>query len=377
MTSADGLQSELVQSATQITVVAQEPSESWLDVARRTKSISIVMPCLNEEETVATCVRKALGWLHDRDLRGEVVVVDNGSADDSIRLALEAGARVIQEPCRGYGAALRRGFQVLLVGAFARRSSATLLALGYVFAFLLFAQLSTVADETAIPTSFEYAIQLERVLFAGVLPSAWLQETFYVPGRIAIHDYVLMATYISYFVVPHIAAVVVWRSRRDLFPRVIAAISLTFLIGLVFYFLIPTAPPWLASENGVIAEDIHRIVPELSAQVAGNVYDETSAAVGQNDVAAMPSLHTALTCTVALIMASYGRRWRWVGITYVALMATALVYLGEHYVIDEIAGIALAVGVWQLVSHHRMFAGLSTRAEAEDATSATAEDPAA
>ncbi len=263
---------------------------------------------------------------------------------------------------------------ILLVGAFARRSSATLLALGYVFAFLLFAQLRTVADETAIPTSFEYAIQLERVLFAGVLPSAWRQETFYVPGRIAIHDYVLMATYISYFVVPHIAAVVVWRSRRDLFPRVIAAISLTFLIGLVFYFLIPTAPPWLASENGVIAEDIHRIVPELSAQVAGNVYDETSAAVGQNDVAAMPSLHTALTCTVALIMASYGRRWRWVGITYVALMATALVYLGEHYVIDEIAGIALAVGVWQLVSHHRMFAGLSTRAEAEDATSATAED---
>ena len=111
MTSADGLQSELVQSATQITVVEQEPSESWLDVARRTKSISIVMPCLNEEETVATCVRKALGWLHDRDLRGEVVVVDNGSADDSIRLALEAGARVIQEPRRGYGAALRRGFQ--------------------------------------------------------------------------------------------------------------------------------------------------------------------------------------------------------------------------------------------------------------------------
>ncbi len=111
MTGADGIQSKLVQYPAAVAVAASEPSESWLELARRTVSISIVMPCLNEEETVAICVRKALGWLHNRDLRGEVVVVDNGSNDDSIRLALEAGARVIQEPRRGYGAALRRGFQ--------------------------------------------------------------------------------------------------------------------------------------------------------------------------------------------------------------------------------------------------------------------------
>jgi hypothetical protein len=110
-----------------------------------------------------------------------------------------------------------------------------------------------------------------------------------------------------------------------------------------------------------------RILPEVSAQLAGNTYDEASRAVGQNDVAAMPSLHTALTTMVALIMASYGRRWRWVGITYVALMATALVYLGEHYVIDEIAGIALAVGVWKLVSHHRMFAWVRPSVDQEEA----------
>ncbi len=255
---------------------------------------------------------------------------------------------------------------ILLVGAFARHRSATLLALGYVFAFLLFIQLRTVADETAIPTSFNYASDLERILFWGILPSSWLQETFYIPGRAALHDYVLIATYISYFAAPHLAAVFVWRSRRDLFPRTIVAISLTFLIGLAFYFVIPTAPPWLASENGVIPEDIHRVVPELSAQIAGTIYEETSAAIGQNDVAAMPSLHTALTCMVALIMASYGRAWRWVGITYLALMGTALVYLGEHYVIDEIAGIALAIGVWKLVSGHRMFAGLSRNLESED-----------
>ncbi|HET6615932.1 MAG TPA: glycosyltransferase family 2 protein [Dehalococcoidia bacterium] len=71
---------------------------------------SIVMPCLNEAETVAICVSKALGWLARSGLEGEVVVVDNGSIDGSPELAEAAGARVVHEATRGYGAALRRGF---------------------------------------------------------------------------------------------------------------------------------------------------------------------------------------------------------------------------------------------------------------------------
>lgn len=72
--------------------------------------VSIVMPCLNEEQTVEICVRKALGWLEQSGTAGEVVVVDNGSIDRSVELATAAGARVVFEARRGYGAALRRGF---------------------------------------------------------------------------------------------------------------------------------------------------------------------------------------------------------------------------------------------------------------------------
>ena len=72
--------------------------------------VSIVMPCLNEEQTVEICVTKALGWLERSGTAGEVVVVDNGSNDRSVELATAAGARVIHETTRGYGAALRRGF---------------------------------------------------------------------------------------------------------------------------------------------------------------------------------------------------------------------------------------------------------------------------
>jgi glycosyltransferase involved in cell wall biosynthesis len=72
--------------------------------------VSVVLPCLNEEATVATCVEKSRGWFARSNLRGEVIVVDNGSTDRSREEALRAGARVIEEPRRGYGAAHMRGF---------------------------------------------------------------------------------------------------------------------------------------------------------------------------------------------------------------------------------------------------------------------------
>lgn len=68
------------------------------------------MPCLDEEATVGRCVRKAMDWFRSSGVRGEVIVVDNGSRDQSRALALAAGARVVNEEKRGYGAALMRGF---------------------------------------------------------------------------------------------------------------------------------------------------------------------------------------------------------------------------------------------------------------------------
>jgi hypothetical protein len=78
--------------------------------AAETLDVSVVLPCLNEEETVAACVEKAKTWFDKAGVRGEVVVVDNGSTDRSREEALRAGARVIDEPRRGYGAAHLRGF---------------------------------------------------------------------------------------------------------------------------------------------------------------------------------------------------------------------------------------------------------------------------
>jgi len=76
-----------------------------------TMLLSIVMPCLNEHETVGVCVRKAIKTLQEYGIDGEVIVADNGSTDDSIRIAREAGARVVHVQEKGYGSALMGGIE--------------------------------------------------------------------------------------------------------------------------------------------------------------------------------------------------------------------------------------------------------------------------
>lgn len=77
--------------------------------APTTRRVSVVIPCLDEAETIAECVTAARSVLAESGLAGEVIVVDNGSTDGSGDLARAAGARVIEEPRRGYGSAYLAG----------------------------------------------------------------------------------------------------------------------------------------------------------------------------------------------------------------------------------------------------------------------------
>jgi len=90
-------------------------SRRWTDRARggepQVLELTILMPCLNEAETVATCVRRAQEFLQRARVLGEVLVADNGSADRSVELACEAGARVVAVARRGYGSALLGGIE--------------------------------------------------------------------------------------------------------------------------------------------------------------------------------------------------------------------------------------------------------------------------
>ena len=94
-----------------ISTLQRTLSGALTEAAPDTVELTILMPCLNEAETIEVCVKKAMGYLARSGVAGEVLIADNGSTDGSQALAEAAGARVVSAPEKGYGAALIAGIK--------------------------------------------------------------------------------------------------------------------------------------------------------------------------------------------------------------------------------------------------------------------------
>src|SRR5258708_38043400 len=92
-----------------ISAAAHQPDKSEPATEDGELELSIVMPCLNEAETLATCIRKAQSSLKKLNVAGEVIIADNGSTDGSQAIAIQMGARVVAVATKGYGSALMGG----------------------------------------------------------------------------------------------------------------------------------------------------------------------------------------------------------------------------------------------------------------------------
>jgi membrane-associated phospholipid phosphatase len=187
----------------------------------------------------------------------------------------------------------------------------------------------------------EYPVKVDRAIGLGEVPTVRLQRALGRSGELRWHDTALSGVHWAWFVWPHATLVYVLLRRPEQFGRAATLMAATFDAGAVFYHVTPTAPPWWAGNTGKLPH-VRRIMTEAGERFWGRYWTHLYDSLSGNQLAAMPSLHFATSVMAAHVLSDVGRVEGVVGWTYAALLGFALVYLGEHYVVDLAAGGALA-----------------------------------
>ncbi len=211
----------------------------------------------------------------------------------------------------------------------------------------------------------DYPILADRVLGLGELPTLRLQRALARSGPDGPEwqalDRVLVWAHWAWFMVPHGSLAYILMRHRRSFPRAAVMTYAVFDIGASVYWLLPTAPPWYAASvparraagqssealrPQALAEPVlRRMMVEYGEFFWRDGWGPLYSVFGGNPLAAMPSLHFATSLMAALLLAEVGPVAGTLGFAYAATLGFALVYLGEHYVVDLLAGAALTGAV--------------------------------
>jgi membrane-associated phospholipid phosphatase len=223
----------------------------------------------------------------------------------------------------------------------------------------------------------DYPIAIDRVLGLGELPTVRLQRRL-ARGQWRLGDRVLVWAHWVWFMVPHGSLVYIMLRHRGRFDRSAVMTYAVFDIGAMIYWILPTAPPWYAAAEGgrgghfngrllgmrgspahpsvepsehpqEIA--VRRMMVEYGEFFWKDGWGPLYSVLGGNPLAAMPSLHFATSMMAAQLLSETGPVAGALSWGYTATLGFALVYLGEHYVVDLIAGAALTTAVRSLGPH--------------------------
>jgi membrane-associated phospholipid phosphatase len=189
-----------------------------------------------------------------------------------------------------------------------------------------------------------YPIRADRLLGGGELPTLRLQRALAGLGRRNLVDRTLTWVHWLWFMEPHLSLLWILVRHNERFPRAARQLAVTYDAGCAAYFLVPTAPPWWSSEQGLTDGPVRRIMVEVGEETWGRAWERMYDSLGGNPWAAMPSLHFATSLMAAQLLSEAGPVEGAVGWGYALTLGFALVYLGEHYVTDLVAG-ALLVAV--------------------------------
>lgn len=245
---------------------------------------------------------------------------------------------------QGVGLAPDRYAFVLLLGSLlVKRTRAFLLDwIPFLFILLSYDFLRGFADNVTSRVHIQELIDYELAIF-GFLPTVELQKLLYVPGKLNWYDYFATVIYFLHFALPLSVGFFLWIVNRSYFRQFITGIILLSYAGWVTYVAYPAAPPWMAQRDGYLT-GITKIMDKSSRAFPSKIDLPTVYhRFNPNPVAALPSLHAAYPLLVLLFLVSF---FKWKGLLflpYVLAVWFSVVYLGEHYLIDVLAGALYAV----------------------------------
>jgi membrane-associated phospholipid phosphatase len=204
------------------------------------------------------------------------------------------------------------------------------------------------------------------------LQRAWCGEPCLPTGDVRWYDVAISAVYASHFMTGLVIAGVLWLRNRALWLEWIRRYVTISYLALVGYIVFPMAPPWMAARDGYLtavarisSRGFHEVGIERTTIVFGGLPNKT---------AAMPSLHAGIAFLVAFYaIARLRGAGRFLLLLYPVAMSLALVYSGEHYLIDTVLGAVIAalamVGCAGWERRHQMSSGADAPATASHGVS--------
>jgi hypothetical protein len=219
--------------------------------------------------------------------------------------------------------------------------------LPFVAAILAYEELRGLAHTLRPEPFYMPMIDFDRFVFGGHVPSVVLQDWMWT-GSVQWYDQLLGLVARAHFFVPPTLLFLIWLTRRELFYRCAIAMVGVSVAGAVVFLLFPAAPPWRASEVGILPE----LVKIGTEQAAASPVDAPRSFIANlmlpNPYAAVPSLHTAYSLLTLLFAFAWHRRVGYAFIAYPVVMWFTIVYFADHYVADIVVGAGMALAAWWL-----------------------------
>jgi len=189
---------------------------------------------------------------------------------------------------------------------------------------------------------------LEMALFGGHVPTLDLQSALYRPDRIGLLDLAGMFFYFMHFVLPVAMGFVFWLHSRERYWRYASVLLVLSFLGFVTYLFFPSTPPWLQFPH-----EVHKVSDETVSKLGLDYFvSPLYRRLDPNLYAAFPSLHAAYPVVAVIYAWRPRRRLALLLLAWTAAVWFSIVYLGEHYVVDALDGVAyvaLAVLLVELV----------------------------